>query len=144
MIRRLFSTIGNLAKQPIRMNISPIQVTNSAWEKIDYILEKRDNHLFYFTASSGGCNGFNYDLNLITLGDYLDMTERLQTFTLLENENKSKIYVEPVAEMLLFGTTIDYVKEDWNKGIFENKFIFIPDKNLVTSCGCGVSFTPKD
>ena len=144
MIRRLFSTIGNMAKQPIRMNKPPIQVTNSAWEKIDYILEKRDNHLFYFTASSGGCNGFNYDLNLITLGNYLDMTERLTTFTLLENENKSKIYIEPVAEMLLFGTTIDYVKEDWNKGIFENKFIFIPDKNLVTSCGCGVSFTPKD
>ena len=25
----------------------------------------------------------------------------------------------------------------------ENKFIFTPDKNLATSCGCGVSFSPR-
>ena len=134
MIRRFFST---LSKQPVI-------VTNSAWAKMDSILQQKNEHVFYFTASSGGCNGFNYDLNLITIVDYLDMTERLKMFTLLENEKNSKLFIDPDAEILLFGTTIDYVKEDWNKGIFENKFIFIPDKNLVTSCGCGVSFTPKN
>ena len=133
MIKRFFSTISK----------QPIIVTNSAWRKIDSILQQKENHLFYFSATSGGCNGFNYDLNIITMSDYFNMTERLKIFTLLENENKSQMFVDPDAEILLFGTTIDYVKEDWNKGIFESKFIFIPDKNLVTSCGCGVSFTPK-
>ena len=45
--------------------------------------------------------------------------------------------------MFLFGTKIDFIKEDYNKNIFESKFIFIPDKNLATSCGCGISFNPK-
>lgn len=133
MIRRFLSTL----------NRAPIQVTDKAWKKIDNILTQRSQHLFYFSATSGGCNGFNYDLSLMEMHDYFDMTERLKIFTLLENNN-SKILVDPDAEFLLFGTTIDYVEEDWNKGIFENKFIFIPDKNLVSACGCGVSFTPKN
>ena len=133
MIRRFLSTL----------NRAPIQVTDKAWKKIDNILTQRSQHLFYFSATSGGCNGFNYDLSLMEMHDYFDMTERLKIFTLLENNN-SKILVDPDAEFLLFGTIIDYVEEDWNKGIFENKFIFIPDKNLVSACGCGVSFTPKN
>ena len=45
--------------------------------------------------------------------------------------------------MYLLGTTIDYVREDYSENIFESKFVYIPDKNMATSCGCGVSFTPK-
>ena len=45
--------------------------------------------------------------------------------------------------MYLLGTTIDYVKEDYSKNIFESKFVYIPDKDKATSCGCGVSFNPK-
>ena len=43
--------------------------------------------------------------------------------------------------MFLLGTTIDYVKEDYNKNIFESKFIFVPNKDLANTCGCGVSMT---
>jgi iron-sulfur cluster assembly accessory protein len=148
MIRRLFSSLSKpsmkLGKPPMKLTKPsiPVQVTNSAWLKIDDILEKREKHLFFFSASSGGCNGFNYDFSLMKMEEYLDEIEKLKNYTLLEN-GKSKIFIDPIAEMLLFGTTIDYIEEDWNKGIFENKFIFIPDKNLVTACGCGVSFTPK-
>ena len=49
--------------------------------------------------------------------EYLDEIEKLKNYTLLEN-GKSKIFIDPIAEMLLFGTTIDYIEEDWNKGIF--------------------------
>ena len=48
-----------------------------------------------------------------------------------------------MSEFLLIGTTIDYINEDFSNGIFENKFIFSPDKTLANSCGCGISFTPK-
>ena len=59
-----------------------------------------------------------------------------------ENEDIT-IVIDPMAEMLIIGTTIDYVSEDYVKGVFENKFVFTPDKNLATSCGCGVSFALK-
>ena len=62
--------------------------------------------------------------------------------TLINNDN-CKLIIDPSSEMLLFGTSIDYIKEDYTKNIFESKFIFTPKKELVTTCGCGVSFTPK-
>ena len=46
--------------------------------------------------------------------------------------------------MFLLGTTIDYIYEDYDKGVFENKFIFLPDEKLATSCGCGISFNPRN
>ena len=46
--------------------------------------------------------------------------------------------------MYLIGTTIDFINEDFNKGIFESKFIYNIDKKLASSCGCGISFTPKN
>ena len=42
------------------------------------------------------------------------------------------------------GTTIDFITEDYSKNIFENKFTFTPQKNLATSCGCGISFALKE
>ena len=60
----------------------------------------------------------------------------------MANEN-TNIYIEPISEMYLIGTTIDYIEEDVNKGIFENKFVYKIDKNIASSCGCGISFTPK-
>ena len=45
--------------------------------------------------------------------------------------------------MHLLGTTIDYINEDYKKGIYESKFYFEINKELMTSCGCGISFSPK-
>ena len=46
--------------------------------------------------------------------------------------------------MHLIGTEIDYIEEDINKGIFESKFVFNIDKKIASTCGCGVSFMPKN
>ena len=62
---------------------------------------------------------------------------------MLKNNN-TKLLVDPVSEFLLLGTTIDYIKEDYENNIFESKFIFKPDKDLATTCGCGISFNPKN
>ena len=62
--------------------------------------------------------------------------------TIIKKDN-TEILIDPMSEFLLLGTTIDYIYEDYSNGIFENKFIFIPDKTFASSCGCGISFTPK-
>ncbi len=59
------------------------------------------------------------------------------------SNNNIKILIDPKSEFLLFGTKIDYIKEDLSKNIFDNKLIIIPDKNINTTCGCGSSFTPN-
>ena len=135
MIKRIFSTINKVS----------IMVTNNAWTKIEEI-NKIHKGTFLFSATSGGCNGFNYNLNIINSEEYNQIIDtdcyKIKPTIIIQNNNK--ILVDPKSEMLLLGTTIDYINEDYSNGIFENKFIFIPDKTLASSCGCGISFTPKN
>ena len=136
MIKRFFSVTTNHS----------ITITNNAWIKIKEITSKQKEFCFLFSAKSGGCNGFNYNFNLIDETEYNKIVEencgRIKP-TILTNDS-TKILVDPVSEFLLLGTTIDFVKEDYAKNIFESKFVFQPNKDISASCGCGISFTPKD
>ena len=131
MIKRLFST-----------KISPIIVTKNAWDKMVKINEKQKEYSFLFSATSGGCNGFNYNFNLINKDEYYNIynTHYCKIIPTVIEEYDTKILIDPLSELLLLGTTIDYINEDYSNGIFENKFIFTPNKKLASSCGCGISF----
>ena len=119
-----------------------IQVTVNAWQKISEIMKQSKNKYgLLFSSSSGGCSGFNFELGLLDKKTY-DSIIKLKYLTVLTDVD-AKVYVDPISEMHLLGTTIDYIKEDYSKGQFENKFIFEVDKDLLLTCGCGTSFTPK-
>ena len=123
--------------------MNSIQITKNAWSKMSQILQKTNHNCgFLYSASSGGCNGFNFELNLLEKKLHNEITQR-KFYTMLQNDN-TKIYVDPVSEMYLLGTTIDYVSEDYSNGEFESKFKFIINKETMTSCGCGISFSPKN
>ena len=47
----------------------------------------------------------------------LEDMEDYKNITMLEKGN-AKICIEPTVEMLLIGTTIDFVEENYSKGIF--------------------------
>ena len=43
-----------------------IQVTRAAWAKMKEILHiSKNRYGFVYSATSGGCNGFNFDLGLL-------------------------------------------------------------------------------
>ena len=122
--------------------MNSIQITKNAWKKMFQILQQTNhNRGFLYSASSGGCNGFNFELNLLEKKLHKEIIQK-KFYTVLQNDS-TKVYVDPVSEMYLLGTTIDYVSEDYSKGEFESKFKFIINKETMTSCGCGVSFSPK-
>ena len=115
-----------------------ISITKNAWNKMESIMKRSKNNTgFMFSAKSGGCNGFNFDLTLI------DDDKLKDSKPMVLKNKKTKVYVDPLSEMYLLGTTIDYIYEDYSKGQFENKFIFKVDSQLLASCGCGISFSPK-
>lgn len=121
---------------------SGISITKNAWCKMERIMKRSNNKTgFIFSASSGGCNGFNFDLKLLD-EPKLNTLKRNKP-NMLTNKNTT-VYIDPLSEMYLIGTTIDYIHEDYTKGQFENKFVFNIDKNLLSSCGCGISFSPKN
>ena len=138
MLKRLYSTVSKQNKKAI------ITVTNEAWQKLYHITKKSNNPYFLFSANGGGCNGFKYILEQTNKED-------VANFSIISQDNKNtsqntsytkdqpKIAIEPMSELLLIGTTIDFATDD-----FDSKFVFTPDKTFATSCGCGVSFSPKN
>jgi len=123
----------------MRLSTVGIYVTKKAWTKMEEIIKVSSNHLgFLFYATSGGCNGFNFKLDL------LDTPSFNTTPMILQNNNCGvKLYIDPLSEMFLLGTTIDHVTEDYSTGQFESKFMFHVDPKIASSCGCGISFSPK-
>ena len=118
-----------------------IFITQNAWKKMTKILQHSKNNLgFLFSASSGGCSGFNFQLDLLDKETFNEIDPKNP---MILQDNKTMVYIEPLSEMYLLGTTIDYIKEDYTKGQFENKFVFNVDKERASSCGCGISFNPK-
>ena len=118
-----------------------VNITSTAWKKMGHIILKSNNKYgFLFGATSGGCNGFNFNLNLLEKNEFNELIKLKPN--IIKNDN-IKLYIDPFSELYIFGTTIDYVEEDFKKGIFENKFIYKVDKEKVSSCGCGISFMPR-
>ena len=124
------------------MRTFPINISTSAWDKMTHILEKSNEYAFVFFATGGGCNGFNYKLEPIDEKKFNNLTGENPVPIIVTTSN-THVIIEPMSEMLLLGTTIDFIEEDYNENIFESRFIFTPKKDFATSCGCGISFSPK-
>ena len=107
------------------------------------VKQSKNNQGFIYSASSGGCNGFNFVLELLSENVYQTIIKHKFLTILTEKESGTKLYIDPISEMNLLGTSIDYITENYEKGNYENKFIFDVNKELMTTCGCGTSFTPK-
>lgn len=69
------------------------------------------------SVKGGGCAGFQY---------VWDVTDKEPT---IEN-----LWLDPMAEMFVFGCTIDYVSE------IGGSYLKVSNPNASASCGCGESF----
>ena len=130
-MKRLFSTLPK----------NTITITNNAWNKINDIIKKSNTMGMLFSVKSGGCNGFNYSFETINSKNMDIFDNKPQPNFVTKYSNT--VYIDPISELYLMGTTIDYLEEDYSNGIYESKFVYLPDKNIASSCGCGVSFSPK-
>ena len=67
--------------------MNAIQVTKNAWMKMSKIINASKNKYgFIYSASSGGCNGFNFELNLLEKNMYEEMIKR-KFYTVLDNDS---------------------------------------------------------
>lgn len=110
----------------------PVKITTIAWAKIRDIIKTTGSKGMVMFVSSGGCNGFNYNLRPV------EHYDGPKTDLLYGPE----IYIDPMSEMFILGTEVDYVAENYAEEVYESKFIF--KSNNSVSCGCGVSFTPSN
>ncbi len=69
------------------------------------------------SVKGGGCAGFAYEWGT---------TDKKPTV--------ANLWLDPMAEMFVFGCTVDYVKE------LGGSFLTVINPNAKSSCGCGESF----
>jgi iron-sulfur cluster insertion protein len=90
-----------------------IKLTESAKQ---YMLEVGDPNVS-LAVTGGGCAGFQYKWGT---------TDKEPTI--------GNLWLDPMAEMFVFGCTIDYVKE------LGGSYLKVINPNATASCGCGESF----
>ena len=116
-----------------------INITKSAWNKIRIVLDKTNKHSFLFSASGGGCNGYNYIFKAIDQDRFESIFIETNIKPTIIKNNCHKVIIEPFSKLLLIGTTIDF-----EETIYESKFKFFPNKEISRTCGCGTSFSPRE
>ena len=101
-----------------------IKLTTSAVSQINKLMEANKYFGLRVGVKKGGCAGMEYYMEYV---DKVEQNEEVIDF------DGAKVIIAPLAQMYLFGTTIDY--ED---GILESGFKF-NNPNVTEACGCGES-----
>ena len=86
----------------------------------DYLKGVSKGNYVTLSVKGGGCSGFQYvwDLTDEPLSDPID----------------DVLVVDPIAEMYILGSVIDYVEE------LSGSFLSVKNPSSSSSCGCGESF----
>jgi len=113
------------ANEPIG---NQIILTDAAIERVKTLIGNADKPVLGLRVgvTTMGCNGHSY------------VVEYAEEKKLLEDEIQQDgvtIFVDPLAMMYLFGSTMDYVEEK-----LQSSFVF-DNPNETGRCGCGESFS---
>jgi iron-sulfur cluster assembly protein len=98
-------------------------ITPQAQEKLRALLPQPDC-AYRLRAIPGGCQGYTYDLKIVTQPQPDDVAQTLPGFTL---------YIEAQSVPSLTEVVMDYVE-----GLVHSGFVF----HHPNSCACGQSFAP--
>jgi iron-sulfur cluster insertion protein len=98
-----------------------LKITDSAKNYLQQMTQNNNKKYVTLSVTGGGCSGFKYEWN------FADTEE---DGTLIEDI----LVIDAMAEMFLFGCTVDYVQE------LGGSYLTVVNPNATASCGCGESF----
>lgn len=102
-----------------------ITVTDRAWEQVIKNLEKEKATTVVVGVNQRGCNGYSYTF---------DIQKSVPEIHNAIQKDGYFITVDPLAEMFLIGTEMDFTGDD----LFNRHFVF-HNPNATGECGCGES-----
>ena len=103
-----------------------ISLTEAAAAKVKNLLKNTEHIGVRPAVRGGGCSGFTYKLEFVSVKDLKD--REIET-------NGVTLYVDPKSFLYLMGTEIDYIDNLSQAGF---KFV---NPNAKRTCGCGESFS---
>ncbi len=110
-----------------------INITNKALKKLITIQTNNNSKFILFSAKSGGCSGFGY--NLEPINDEPLKNDEVIDFYDKDLNKTLKLNVCGRSLLYLFGTKID-----WKEDFMGSRFVF-ENPTAKGSCGCGTSFS---
>ncbi|EMG45431.1 ISA2 Iron-sulfur assembly protein 2 [Candida maltosa Xu316] len=110
-----------------------IGITERARDKLLQIAteDKNPDSGLFIKVESGGCHGFQYNLNLTDVSKELAKESDLLVF----EREKGKIVLDESSLMILQDSKLDYTKE-----LIGSQFKIVDSPYTSSSCGCGSSF----
>ena len=103
---------------------APVTLTDAAVRRIRALMAGGEVRGLKLGVKKGGCAGMEYTMEHATvIGPHDEVVE----------QDGARVIIAPMAQMFLFGTTIDY-----RASLLESGFVF-NNPNVVEACGCGES-----
>ena len=104
-----------------------ISLSDQAASRINEIMSSADNKSIGVRVGvkSGGCAGMSY---------VMEYAKEINPNDEVIEDKGVKVFIDPAAVMYLFGTEMDFKKEQ-----FSSEFVF-NNPNETERCGCGESF----
>ena len=123
-------TIGKptISKTPV------VNITNEAAKRLRDIGSGSD---ILFSVKGGGCNGYNYNLELATT-EKLDKFDETISIEPEGSESTNNLIVSNKSLLKVIGVEIDHTTD-----LMGSTFTF-KNPNASSECGCGTSFNTKD
>ena len=104
-----------------------IKLTDSAVSRIEEMVAKREAAIgLRIGVTESGCSGYSYAM---------DFAESVNDTDTVIEQGGVKVIIDEVSMPILDGIELDYVKQGLNQSFKFN------NPNVVSSCGCGESFS---
>lgn len=106
---------------------TPLQISEAAIKQLTTVLSQKPGGCLRITVQPGGCNGFEYQLNLDT---------QINSDDVVVNPTEHvKVIIDETSLELIFGAELDY-ETDLIGSAFK-----IKNPKATSACGCGNSFS---
>lgn len=117
----------------------PLNITSGCIQRLKQLCQQRGNQVVLrVTVDGGGCSGFQYNFQL----EEWDAPPTFQTLRnqddVLIEKDGTAIIVDNLSLAYISGAKVDYIEE-----LISSSFRVTDNPNSESSCGCGVSFSPK-
>ena len=115
------NTLAKILEKVLKINnIMKLTISDSAKQYLNKMIKNENKRYVTLDVKGGGCSGFRYEWNFSdeVSGNLID----------------DILVIDVMAEMFLFGCTVDYVQE------LGGSYLTVVNPNATASCGCGESF----
>merc|ERR1719410_2499924 len=112
----------------------PFIITDASCNRINFLKTKRNEKdlMLRIGVSAGGCSGFQYEFKFANSSD-IEEDEDI----ILTKEN-AQFVVDKTSLKFIKGAKLDFVSD-----FIQTSFVLTDNPNIVSECGCNVSFAPN-